>query len=408
MIGRVFYGWWMVAGCLVIAVVAWSCALYGPSVYLYSISQTRGWSIGLISSALTCGFIVNGFALGLVGSLIGRIGPRPVMTVGAGLLALALAGIGQVDQVWQVYAAFACMGLGWSCLSTTAISSALAPWFDRHQGRAVSTALLGASLGGVVGVPTLLFLIGKLGFGTAMSLVSLLVLALVLPISLFIMRRHPHDLGLTADGIAASARAGVATSRAWTRAQALQTLALRTVTIAFGLALLVQIGFLTHQVTLLRLHLGESATALTVSCAAALAFAGRLLLARFSDRVDVRITAALVLIVAGIGLAVVCLAQTSWQIVAGVLIYGFMAGNITTLSPLIVRREFGAASFGAIFGMTAMLIQLVSAMGPAFFGTFHDLTGGYTMPVGIAALMNFIAAVCVIAGRRSAAAIAQA
>ena len=121
-----------------------------------------------------------------------------------------------------------------------------------------------------------------------------------------------------------------------------------------------------------------------------------------------RITAALVLIVAGIGLAVVCLAQTSWQIVAGVLIYGFMAGNITTLSPLIVRREFGAASFGAIFGMTAMLIQLVSAMGPAFFGTLHDLTGGYTMPVGIAALMNFIAAVCVIAGRRSAAAIAQA
>ena len=81
-------------------------------------------------------------------------------------------------------------------------------------------------------------------------------------------------------------------------------------------------------------------------------------------------------------------------------------GNITTLSPLIVRREFGAASFGAVFGMTAMLIQFVSAMGPAFFGTLHDLTGGYAIPVGIAALMNFIAAVCVIAGRRSAAAIA--
>ena len=402
----IFHGWWIVAGCLVIAVVAWSCALYGPSVYLYSISQTRGWSIGLISSALTCAFIVNGFALGLVGSLIGRIGPRPVMTVGAGLLALALAGIGQVNQVWQVYVAFACMGLGWSCLSTTAISSTLAPWFDRHQGRAVSTALLGASLGGVVGVPTLLYLIGQLGFGKAMGLVALLVLAIVWPISLMVMRRHPHDLGLTADGIAPSGHRGPAESRAWTRAQALQTLALRTVTIAFGLALLVQIGFLTHQVTLLRLRLDESATALTASCAAALAFAGRLLLARFSDRVDVRVTAALVLVVAGTGLAIVSFAQSSWQIVAGVLVYGFMAGNITTLSPLIVLREFGAASFGAVFGMTAMLIQFVSAMGPAFFGTLHDLTGGYAIPVGIAALMNFIAAVCVIAGRRSAAAIA--
>ena len=119
-----------------------------------------------------------------------------------------------------------------------------------------------------------------------------------------------------------------------------------------------------------------------------------------------RVTAALVLVVAGTGLAIVSFAQSSWQIVAGVLVYGFMAGNITTLSPLIVRREFGAASFGAVFGMTAMLIQFVSAMGPAFFGTLHDLTGGYAIPVGIAALMNFIAAVCVIAGRRSAAAIA--
>ena len=403
----IFHGWWMVAGCLVIAVVAWSFALYGPSVYLYTISQTRGWSIGVISSALTFAFIVNGFALGAVGSLIGRIGPRLVMTVGAALLALALAGIGQVREIWQVYAAFACMGLGWSCLSTTAISSTLAPWFDRHQGRAVSTALLGASVGGVVGVPTLLLLIGKLGFGPAMALVALLVLSIVWPISLFVMRRHPHDLGLVPDGVVAD-RASVAPSRAWTRADALQTLALRTVTLAFGLALLVQIGFLTHQVTLLRTRLDESATALTVSCAAALAFVGRLVLARFSDRVDVRITGALVLVVAGFGLAVVSLAQNAWTTVAGILIYGFMVGNITTLSPLIVRREFGAASFGAIFGMTAMLIQFVSAMGPALFGMLHDLTGGYAIPVGIAAMLNFIAAICVIAGRKSAAAIASA
>ena len=406
MTGRVFHGWWMVAGCLAIAVVAWSFALYGPSVYLYSISQTRGWSIGLISSALTCAFIVNGCALGVVGSLIGRIGPRIIMTAGAALLALSLACIGQVSQVWQVYAAFAGMGLGWSCLSTTAISSTLAPWFDRHQGKAVSTALLGASLGGVIGVPMLLYLIGKLGFGTAMVVVAMLVLLIVWPISLLVMRRHPHDLGLVADGVEATGASSGGTARAWTRAQALQTLALRTVTVAFGLALLVQIGFLTHQVTLLRMQLDESATAATASGAAALAFTGRLLLARFSDRVDVRVTAAFVLVVAGTGLTVVSLAQSPWATVAGVLIYGFTAGNITTLSPLIVRREFGAASFGAIFGMTAMLIQFMSAMGPAFFGSLHDLTGGYAIPVGIAALMNFTAAICVFAGRKSAAAIA--
>ena len=269
----------------------------------------------------------------------------------------------------------------------------------------MSTALLGASLGGVVGVPVLLLLIGKLGFGTAMVVVAVLVIAIIWPISLIVMRRHPHDLGLIADGVAPDKVTQAIASRAWTRSQALQTPALRTVTLAFGLALMVQIGFLTHQVTLLRQLLDESTTALTVSCAAALAFAGRLLLAKFSDQVDVRITAAIVLVVACAGLALVSLAQSAWTAVAGLLIYGFTAGNITTLSPLIVRREFGAASFGAVFGMTAMLIQFMSAIGPAFYGTLYDLTGGYAIPVGIAALLNLTAALCVLAGRKSAAAI---
>jgi cyanate permease len=47
----------------------------------------------------------------------------------------------------------------------------------------------------------------------------------------------------------------------------------------------------------------------------------------------------------------------------------------------------------------------MSAIGPAFYGTLYDLTGGYAIPVGIAALLNLTAALCVLAGRKSAAAI---
>ena len=398
---KMFHGWWMVAGCLVVAVVAWSFALYGPSVYLSALSHDHHWSIGVISSALTLSFLVNASVLSFVGSTIAKYGPRPVMATGAAVMAIGLACLGQVTQLWHVYAAFACIGLGWSCLSTTSITATLAPWFDKHQGRAVSTAMLGASIGGIVGVPLLLTLIESLGFGLAMLMVALILLTTVWPISFFIMRHRPQDMGLQPDGDLTTHAQQKATARVWTRTEALQTKALRTVMLAFGLALMVQIGFLTHQVSLLLPAIGQAATAVCVTSAAVLSFGGRLLLARFSDRMDVRVIACGVLLQATLGLAVACIfADQAWALVVGVLSYGMTAGNTTTLPPVIVRREFGAVSFGAVFGIAAMLIQIMSAMGPAFFGVLHDVSGSYQLPLGLAALLNIVAATVIMAGRK--------
>ena len=386
---------------MIVAVVAWSFALYGPSVYIKMLSQEHQWSIGVVSAALTLSFLVNASVLSLVGSTIAKYGPRPVMATGAAVMALGLGGLGQVTKLWQIYAAFACMGLGWSCLSTTSITATLAPWFDKHQGRAVSTAMLGASIGGIIGVPLLLSLISSLGFAMAMLVVALILLTTVWPLSLFVMRHRPQDLGLQPDGAHAEPSQHKVAERVWTRTEALQTRALRTIMLAFGLALLVQIGFLTHQVALLLPAIGQTATALCVTSAAELSFGGRLLLARFSDRLDVRVIACGVLVQATFGLAIASIfSDQAWALVVGVLSYGLTAGNTTTLPPVIVRREFGAVSFGAVFGIAAMLIQIMSAMGPAFFGVLHDLSGSYQLPLGLAAILNVVAAIVIMTGRK--------
>ena len=402
MTSKTFHGWWMVAGCMAVAMVAWSFALYGPSVYLHTISQTHHWSIGLVSSALTLSFLVNASVLSFVGSAIAKHGPRLVMALGAAIMAAGFVAMSQISEIWHVYASFALMGLGWSCLSTTAITSSLAPWFERHQGRAVSTAMLGASIGGMVGVPILLALIAWLGFNKAMIIVALILLSTVWSVSFFILRHRPQDLGLYPDGEAPVSQANKPLAKVWSRAEALRTLALRSIALTFGLALMVQIGFLTHQVSLLLPALGQAATAGCVTAAAMLAFAGRILLAKFSDRLDVRQIAFAVLLTAGASLGLGFLFPDQvWALVVCVLGYGFTAGNITTLPPVIVRREFGAASFGAIFGIAATLMQLMSAMGPAFFGLLYDLSGGYRLPLGLAALLNVFAAAIILLGGTS-------
>lgn len=397
----VFRGWWVVAGCQVVAVIAWSLGLFGAGVYLHALREATGLSIGLISSAMTSCYLLAAFAQVAVGGAIDRFGPAPVLSFGACAMAAAVAALGQAGELWQIYAAFLVLGLGWACLSTTALSTTLAPWFDRYHGRAVSTALLGASIGGMIGAPALLFGIARWGLAATMLGAGAITLIVILPIASLLLRHRPQDLGLTPDGLPLRGDLTEAIARRWTRAAALRTVALATVIIAFGLGLLVQIGFLTHQVPLLLPTLGVLGASATVAATAFAAFAGRLMLARFSDGVDVRFAAFAMLALAAIALfAMALLLNGPASMAALSIVYGFTTGNLTTLAPIIVRREFGALSFGAVYGTAASGVQLLSALGPSFFGVLYDSFDGYGPALLIAAVLDLAAGALILLGAR--------
>ena len=397
--GALFYGWWIVGACFVIASIAWSLGLFGASVYLHAVSKTRGWPIGLISTAITCFYLVSAFSAPFVGTVINRFGPRVVVRGGAICLACSVASIGQVTAIWQIYLSFLVLGCGWASLSSTALSTIVAPWFNRHQGRAISTALMGASIGGIAGVPLLLLAIEQLGLVNATLTAAAVCLAVLLPLS-FVLRLRPQDMGLLPDGVAALTLADTAAERTWTRIEAARTGAFRSVMLAFGIAFLVQVGFLTHHVAYLVPALGSGGASMVVAGTAVAAFIGRILLARYVDSVDPRTVACVVLCVGATALAVLSFVQAPFMIVAGSLIYGLTVGNVTTLPSIVVRREFGAPSFGAVYGLAALAIGLCAAIGPSFYGTLFELSGGYSVPMGLAALLNTGAAVIILRGRR--------
>ena len=343
-------------------------------------------------------YVTSALLLVPVGGIIGRAGPQPIFVVGAAALAAGVAAIGQVTQPWQTYVVFVVMGVGWACLSTTAVATTLAPWFERHQGRAVSIASLGASVGGMAGAPILIAGIARLGFAATTAIAAALALAVVLPLALFVMKRRPQDLGLFPDGALEAHGTTAGTAPSWNRRSALRTTALRSVMLGFGLGMMVQVGFITHQVTLLSPSLGAAGTSLTVSATAVTALLGRLMLARFADQISARLTASVMMVVAAGALAMQALSPVPAVLIVGSLLMGLTIGNVTTLAPIIVRREFGAASFGALYGVASCVIQLGMGLGPAFYGVLHDAFGGYVVPLVLAAGADLVAASVVFAG----------
>jgi cyanate permease len=80
--------------------------------------------------------------------------------------------------------------------------------------------------------------------------------------------------------------------------------------------------------------------------------------------------------------------------------YGLTVGNVTTLAPIVVRREFGAASFGAVFGASATMTQVAMALGPSVFGGIRQAWGSYAPALVLGAMLNLVAAAALVWGGR--------
>ena len=99
-------------------------------------------------------------------------------------------------------------------------------------------------------------------------------------------------------------------------------------------------------------------------------------------------------------LSAIALWPTAPVLIGASLIYGFGIGNIATLGPITIRREFGAEAFGATYGLAATVIQLTSAMGPALMGFLRDAFGSYRPGLGVAAGLTIIGALTLFFGAR--------
>src|SRR5262249_24429096 len=151
--------------------------------------------------AITAYYLLGATLILFVGGACERFGARRVVSAGATALACGAVLLAFVSRPWHVHGAFAVMSFGWAAMSGAAINIIIAPWFDKRRRLAISLALNGASSGGVVIAPLLVFLIGRLNFAAALFCVAVLMLAIVLPAAAFVLRHKRSNERDAADEV---------------------------------------------------------------------------------------------------------------------------------------------------------------------------------------------------------------
>jgi MFS family permease len=247
-----------------------------------------------------------------IGSLFELCGARKVLTVGIVAMGLGLILLTRVASLWQVYAAFALMSVGWATMSGAAINIIVAPWFERRRGVAVSWALNGASAGGVIIVPVLTFLTTRYGFGLAVGALVGSMLAILMPVVILVLRPRRADERDPSDSDVAQSRVPASPAEAdrFRLASVLCSVRFISISVPFALGLITQVGFFTHQMAFLSPTIGTVAAGWAVSLTTFAAVVGRIVVSFIVDQFDRRIISGINFIVQMLGMAMLTIAAT--------------------------------------------------------------------------------------------------
>jgi cyanate permease len=151
-----------------------------------------------------------------------------------------------------------------------------------------------------------------------------------------------------------------------------------------------------HQIALLEPKIGRAGAGFAVSVMTFTAIAGRLSLGLVVDRLDPRLVTAGSLVSQAAALLVILQTDRVPMILAACSVFGFSVGNLITLPPLINHREFSAASFVAVMGLSNAISGTVSALGPGLVGLVRGWSGDYDAVLALCIAFELAAAVIVV------------
>ncbi len=354
--------------------------LQGAGVYLVNafiepLCDLHGWTRTDVAASVAVGSLASIVSVAFLGSLGGRVRLRVLMTAGALLAAGGWAGMGMTSS-WPVFTGL--LALTWVCgqICGGALGSALVcNWFAACRGRAMGLATLGTSVSGMTLPFLAMLLIERFDVRTAYLCMGGVVFLLA-PLCWLVVRDHPHELGLTRDGLPETAGAAPPA-----RAASLSRLVRDPVFLLTGLAMgsgLMAAAGVTSQLKPHFSAIGLNAhTAMCLMCLCAFcAGASKFFWGVCCDRAGAVRASRLLLLANIAGLLPAFLPGTFATSLLFSVGYGLAYGGLWTLFPAIFAHLYGARSFLAVYRY-AYLFVLMQTVGYAVMGASFDAFGSY-------------------------------
>ena len=411
--GRPHRAWAMLAGCCVLQGASLGLVHNCRGVFYAPVISELGFGMGAFSFYILFFGLFSCLILPVVGRLFARVDSRLLLGGASLFFAGSVISMGFFRTLPAFYIAGAVQGLAGAFLLFFPAPLILGNWFRKKRGLAVGISSAFAGAAGMAGNPLINAVIGRFGWRIAYWSVGGAVLLLLLPVSVFLLRLRPEDVGLLPYGAEESA-ATAAGADGVTAAEARRIPAFWLLVLASLLAANL-CGLHNHLSPLgITAGYGSAAGAWLMSASMGGNIAGKLALGHVYDRFGLEKT--LLGGSAAVMAGLILLLVDSFPLrLLGALLYGVCMALSSVVPAVAVSSVYGARGYHELLSYVSMSATLGTALTTVAVGYAVDALGGVRgYAVSLAAALAVCAGMGVLflvsarRGRRAVARLSQA
>ncbi len=360
----------------------------GLSIFDPLMLHRLGVRVGHLKIRDSVTFLTVALSAPLMGYMLDRFGPRPVMVAGMSLMAIGMAAYSSATTITEIYAIHVLFGL---CLVASGLFANLvlvSMVTDRHRGLAVGFVLASASLGKAVAPKIDVLLLAHVGLRDAFLTVAGASL-LVVPAILLCVPRLGSDARRVTDEAASPWGVGFA--------PALRSPTLWLLGLIAAIGFFSELGVVANMVLFLdrQRHLGRDTASLVLFVLFIAVILTQLGAGFLADRIRGRWVQACPLLLMAAG-AVAILSPSPAMLWTGVLCFGFGWGGTYALLQYLSTRLFAGSAIGRILGLIALIEAVGAALGPGMVGLLYDRSGSYVPAFALIAGLLTLAAIAAL------------
>jgi MFS family permease len=364
------YRWVIVAaggllGCVAIG------GMFSLPVLLQPIARDTGWSVAGISSAMTIGFLAMAFASMAWGTLSDRIGPLPVVLTGSVVIALSLALASRATSLIEFQLLFGVLVGGATAAIFAPLMATVTGWFDTHRSLAVSLVSAGMGMAPMTMSPLAAWLVSGYDWRTTMLILSAVIAAIMIPVSLLVRRPPALAAGAAAAGATGS-------QPEMTRAEALRSPQFLILLATNFFCCATHSGPIIHTVSYaISCGIPLIAAVSIYSVEGLAGLFGRIGFGLLGDRFGAKRVLVIGLLVQAFGALAYVFVRDLAAFYAVAAAFGFVYAGVMPLYSVLVRENFPLRMLGTVIGGTAMAGSLGMATGPIAGGLIYDTFASY-------------------------------
>ncbi|MEV0150417.1 MULTISPECIES: MFS transporter [unclassified Nonomuraea] len=375
----------VVAALAVTQTVGFGVLYYVFSVLIAPMSRDLHAGASEVALALTLSVLVAALGAPLAGRWLDAHGGRLLMSAGSVLGTVAMLAWSRVQDVTQLYAVFALIGVASAMVLYEAAFAVIVTWFagPRRAGALLAVTVV-AGFASSIFMPLAGVLVEARGWRGALVVLAVIYGVTAIPLHAFALRRpHPAEAvehtgpagdSTPVDAAPASSEADrrAVLVRAATRQNAFWLLA-AAFTLHGGAVATVSVLLVTF---LVQLGHPPLLAATVAGLLGVLSVTGRLITTGLQRRMPAALTAAAVFTLQAVGAAVLPLVGDSLGgAIAGVLLFGLGFGVGTITKPHLLAERYSVLAYASLSGRIALPATMAKAGAPAAALAMAHATG---------------------------------